>query len=480
MYQFSTPLFDQLLLHTKKKPISLHVPGHKDGHLLSINLDARYKIFKELLTIDATELIGLDDLHSPSGPILESERLLAEAYGAKKSYFLVNGSTVGNLAMILSMVKENDDVLVQRNCHKSILNGISLAKGRPIFLSPEYDEDWLVSNDVSYETLKKGIELYPNAKTLILTYPNYYGMTYDLGKLIRLAHDHNITVLVDEAHGAHFIGSKHFPQSAIELGADLVVQSAHKTLPAMTMGAYLHINNQRVSNVEVEYYLTILQSSSPSYLIMASLDIARSYVSTYSELDFAYLTGKIKEFKKQIECIKGIRVLTYRKGLCDPLKMTIQTTSELTGFEIQARLEKSGIYTELADPYNVLFVLPLLKNKMDYPFDRIVKAMKQALIDVEDKGIQKHTFVYQQKVAAIEVNETERKKLKKKLVPLDSAMNQICADVVIPYPPGIPILFPGEKITTFHIEYIKLLLTSGAKFQGTPFLKDGTINVYVT
>ncbi len=275
--QNRTPLFDALCKHSNPNPISFHVPGHKSGTIFN---QQQNNYYQEILRIDATELSGLDDLHSPEGVIKEAEELLADLYQVKKSFFLVNGSTVGNLAMILSVCEKDDVILVQRNCHKSVLNALKLAKAHPVFIDPDYNQDWKTATGVSKEIVERAISLYPQAKALCLTYPNYYGMVYDLKSIIELAHVHHIPVLVDEAHGPHFILGDPFPETAIQLGADMVVHSAHKTLPAMTMGSYLHINSNRINSDKVRDYLQMLQSSSPSYVIMASLDLARNYLAS--------------------------------------------------------------------------------------------------------------------------------------------------------------------------------------------------------
>ena len=310
--------------------------GHKNGLLFSEKAKAS---FKELLKLDVTELTGLDDLHAPEGVIMESEQLLAELYGVQTSYFLVNGTTVGNLAMIMATINDGDTVLVQRNCHKSVQNGLKLVNANPVFLSPEFDEDWNVAGGLSYETCYSAITAFPDAKALIVTYPNYYGMVYELKRVITLAHEYGIPVLVDEAHGAHFIAGSIFPVSAVELGADVVVQSAHKTLPAMTMGSFLHFNSKLISEDLIKDYLHMLQSSSPSYPIMASLDLARSYLGTLSNAELLSLKNQITNFKKQLATINGIRVLDYSGGQGDLLKVTIQSTSADSGFDLQKKLK---------------------------------------------------------------------------------------------------------------------------------------------
>src|SRR5574342_473859 len=196
MKQTRTPLFDQLIKHNQKSPISFHVPGHKFGEVF---LEKGQSFFSDILKLDATEITGLDDLHSPEGVILEAEELLADLYRTQKSFFLINGSTVGNLSMILSAINENDLVLVQRNSHKSIMNGIKLAKANPVFISPDFNMEYKVAGGLNIDDIKSAINQYPDAKALILTYPNYYGLTYDLKSIIDLAHTHGIPVLVDEA-----------------------------------------------------------------------------------------------------------------------------------------------------------------------------------------------------------------------------------------------------------------------------------------
>ncbi len=476
MKQQKTPLYDEIVLHKKRKPISFHVPGHKNGQIFPKEAEASYK---ELLKLDVTELTGLDDLHDPEGVIKNSEQLLAELYGVQSSSFLVNGSTVGNLAMIMASINDADTVLVQRNCHKSIQNGLQLVNANPVFLNPEYDQEWKVAGGLSYQTVQSAIEAYPAAKALIVTYPNYYGMVYDLERIITLAHQHGIAVLVDEAHGAHFIAGTIFPKSAVDLGADIVVQSAHKTLPAMTMGSFLHFNSELISVDVLNNYLHILQSSSPSYPIMASLDLARSYLGTLSDSDLVYLEKQITTFRKQLSNIAGIKVLEYASGQGDFLKITIQSTSADSGFDLQTKLEEQGIFAELADPFNVLLVAPLLKDGQSYPFAEVIEKVSQAVSPVLLES-EKHKFKYYHKkqLSRLELSYKEMKNRRKHKVPLSNAIGEIAAEMIVPYPPGIPLLFPGEIITGKDIEHVQWLLNKGTKFQGGESLKQGFIYVY--
>ncbi|PLR93326.1 aminotransferase class I/II-fold pyridoxal phosphate-dependent enzyme [Bacillus sp. T33-2] len=475
MNHFETPLLNQLLVHKQKNPISFHVPGHKFGEIFPIQ---GHTYFKDILRLDATEITGLDDLHAPEGAILEAEKLLAGLYKVKKSFFLINGSTSGNLAMIMGTVKEEDKVLVQRNSHKSIMNGIRLAKARPVFLGPEYNPDWAVTGGVSIETIRKAIQMHPDAKAVILTHPNYYGMVYDLKKIIDLAHQNGIPVLVDEAHGVHFIAGEPFPASAVSLGADVVVQSAHKTLPAMTMGAFLHYNSSLIPMQQINYYLQVLQSSSPSYPIMASLDAARSYLGTFKVDDKSYLLDEIEAFKHNLKDLDGIRLLSSDRT--DPLKMTMQSTNGLSGFALQKLFEAEGVYTELADPANVLFVLPLLKKGMDYRFVQASKKIAHAVKQIPPgRKKREKLYVKNEEISTLEINYKSMDRLPTETVLLKESAGRISAEMIIPYPPGIPLCFPGEMITTEKLEMLNYLKNAGARFQGAQHLDAGKVSVFI-
>lgn len=477
MDQNRYPIYETLLSHIKMKPISYHVPGHKNGMLVQEMSWNNY--FSHILKLDVTELNGLDDLHSPEGMIKEAELLLTDFYRTKQSYFLVNGSTVGNLTMIMAVLKEDDEVLVQRNCHKSVLNGISLVKARPVFLQPDFHEDWGVAGGISSSVVEEALSFYPHANAIILTYPNYYGMINDLESIIEIAHQHNIPVLIDEAHGAHFAAGNHFPPSAVKLKADAVVQSAHKTLPAMTMGAYLHINSDRIDKGSIRKYLSILQSSSPSYPIMASLDLARHYLASFTKEDEQYTLEKIASFRSELMNIKGIKLLQFQDGKGDPLKITIQSETALSGFELQEQLEKKGVFTELADPYNVLFVFPLLKQGTDFPMEQTVQLVKEAVSSYEMNRVKTEKPKFRKtSITKVELNEEQMKKMHSAEVPLSMAVGQISAQMVIPYPPGIPLLYPGERITEDDLNLLRLLLDKGARFQQGENLIKGFITIY--
>ncbi|MFL6561309.1 MAG: aminotransferase class I/II-fold pyridoxal phosphate-dependent enzyme, partial [Bacillus sp. (in: firmicutes)] len=376
--------------------------------------------------------------------------------------------------------EEGKKVLVQRNCHKSILNGLSLAKAVPIFLEPEINQEWKVPTGIDLETVRESIKLYPDAKALILTYPNYYGMGFELQEIINEAHLHHIPVLIDEAHGPHFTLGGPFPPSALQLGADIVVQSAHKILPAMTMGSYLHINSDLINRNKVQEYLAMFQSSSPSYPIMASLDLARSYLGTYNQKDITFLLNQIKHFKAELAKIPAIKVLDYPNDNGDPLKITLQSRCGLNGFELQRRLEEVSIFTELADPNNVLFILPLLKNKQGFPWAETVLKIKQVLDGLSVNYSYEELEAAREKISTLAITFKEMDKLAMREVPISEAFEEVCAETIIPYPPGIPLLLKGERITKNKLSQLTLLLKTGARFQGGSSLNEERIKTFIT
>lgn len=455
--QNSRPLVSKLIQFHGKQPYSLHVPGHKNGHLSHLPNE-----IKAALSFDYTELEGLDDLHAPTDSIKLAEDLLTSLHNTYKSYFLVNGSTVGNLAMIYATCEPNDYVIIQRNCHKSIFNAITLRGAKPIYLTSEWDSHTKTTVGVCPNLLKQTVEKYNNIKVVVLTSPNYYGVEVKhLQELIAYCHTKNIIVLIDEAHGAHFGTIEGIPPSALTYGADVVVQSAHKTLPAMTMGAFLHVNSKRINIEKIKLFLTMLQSSSPSYLIMASLDDARYYKATYHKHDFTYFMEQRDAFIRSLEKNNRLTVITTD----DPLKIMIRH-QRMSGFALQTAMARYHVYSELADNYQVLLVLPLLKEGVNYPFTRIAEAIQQAA-EITGKSYYQHDAPVIVKPASSEpkYSVTEALAAPSSYVSFNEAIGRIAAETVTPYPPGIPLLLAGELITEEVIASLKQLCQQGAYFQ---------------
>ncbi|WP_420977334.1 aminotransferase class I/II-fold pyridoxal phosphate-dependent enzyme [Bacillus vallismortis] len=473
----NTPLYKALIQHARRHSHSFHVPGHHNGDVF---FDDAKSLFGPLLTIDVTELTGLDDLHHPSGIIKEAQELVSQLYRSTESFFLVNGTTVGNLAMILSVCEPGDIILVQRNCHKSVFHAVDMAGAEPVYLAPDIDAAMHVPTHVPLKTVKEALAAYPGAKGLVLTHPTYYGHSADLTEIISEAHHYGIPVLVDEAHGAHFILGKPFPSSALTMGADIVVQSAHKTLPAMAMGSYLHLNSSRVDRNRVAEYLNRLQSSSPSYPIMASLDIARAYVQHIIEEQKLFdILQRIQLLKQTFDSLRNAEAVKPAdpRMITDPLKLTFRSKRGHSGYTLQNILERANIFTELADENQVLFVLPLGGN-------RRISAETIKFIDEEiEKTPPDQVYVSGEwatrPVTVLPYQKKELQTFKKEYVDIDEAAGRLNAEDVIPYPPGIPMIMAGERMTKESVQKLSRLISMKMHVQGNTKIKEKQLLVYI-
>jgi arginine/lysine/ornithine decarboxylase len=477
MNKHNAPLFERLIKHAGGKHVSLHVPGHKSGQGLEASARPYYEA---VLQLDVTEISGLDDLHHPEEAILEAQRLAADCFGAEETYFLVNGSTVGNLAMILSVCRRGELLLVQRDVHKSVIHGLMLAGARAVFLNPEVDPETGLTLGLQAEAVEQALGKYPEAKGLLVTRPSYYGTAMPLEPIVRLLHDLEKPLLVDEAHGAHFGFHPALPQSALSYGADAVVQSTHKLLTSMTMGAMLHVQGDLIERKEIKLYLTMLQSSSPSYPLMASLDLSRMQMHTKGEELLEQGIAVVKQFKLRMRDLSRFKLLTLDEANTiisqDPFKVILKDREgRMSGFELKDALEARGCFVELADPQAVLLVFSLASTQEDV--SRLIAALEEIGRDqdgLERDPINSNTnampalsysavrglsdpvsfdeHVYRQKGTA--------------LLPLEETVGQLSAEMIVPYPPGIPVLCPGERISEEVVRYLNRLVALGARIHG--------------
>lgn len=466
------PLFEALIAHKRLKGNAFHVPGHKQqaGWL---NEEANSH-FVELLTLDVTELSDTDDLHHPQGPLAEAQRLAADCYQSEDTSFLVGGSTVGNLAMILGTSNPDEVFIVQRNVHKSIIHGLMLAGARAVLLPPLIDPISGLATVPSETLLEAALSRYPEAKAVIVSSPNYYGMSANLGPLVELAHDRKIPVLVDEAHGPHFGFHPLFPASALQAGADVVVQSTHKMLSAMTMGAMLHMQGSLIRKPAVKQALRMVQSSSPSFPLLASIDLARQQLHTTGAATFQPALEAVELVISQLS-ETPFRALGYdlyanSELAYDPLKMVLfDESGRLSGFELRDELLHHHCVAEMADSRYVVMAFGTGSKQADG------KALFNALIEIAKKTrtlaikqpaklIRKHGHNLAHSVSeAVAFSREERRT---RAIKLEDCEGYESAEWIIPYPPGIPVLFPGEIITSEIIEQLRYWQHSGAQIQG--------------
>lgn len=478
------PLLEALQRYTRQSPVSLHVPGHKWGRGLLPQAEA----LRDVMQIDATELNGLDDLHHPEGVIREAQRLAASCFGAEETCFLINGSTVGNLAAVLSTCRPGDLLIVQRNVHKSVLHGLMLAQARAVFVSPAMDPDSGLAGAIEVESIREAIERYPQAKGVLVTSPNYYGLGSDIRRIADAVHEAGMILIVDEAHGAHYGFHPELPESALAGRADLVIQSTHKMLSAMTMGAMLHMQGNLVERQRVRQCLAMLQSSSPSYPIMASLDASRCLLQTEGELWLDRALDVVRRAEGLISELAWASLLHAEQSLAcatkDPFKIALRDgTGKLSGFELRDELEQRGIMAEMADPDYVLLVFSLSSQESD------ALRLGEALTNIGDvhqlnggksahdrrtdySGAKSSSEAISQPVSFAMFPSEEMED-----IPLTDAVGRICGEMLIPYPPGIPIVYPGEILSESKIREIRHWSDAGAKFQGAGEREIRTIRV---
>lgn len=468
--QNRTPFFDAVQSYIAKHRAGLHMPGHMGGE----GIHPRLKEFwgPNVFLSDLTEVEGLDYLHHPVGVVKEAQDLAAEAYGAVASFFLVNGSTVGNQAMILSACAPNDRVIVQRNSHRSLYGALILNELRPVYLEAQEDPLLRFQTFPSKKTFARTLREYPEAKTVFLTNPNYFGISSDIASYVEKAHEEGRCILVDEAHGSHFHFHPDLPLSAVDAGADMVVQSTHKTLSGLTQTSMLHLGSHRIDKDLVRATLTILESSSPSYLLMTALDVARMQMATNGHDLLQRAIDMAEAARKRINAIDGLRAPGRERAGSDTVydadltKLVVHVADlGLTGFQVEKLLnDEYNVEIELSDLENILAFVTI--GTQQESIDSFIAALED--IARKRKG-KPSTLTPPPPIPAIPemvLFPFEAYYAKRVKVRMEDAAGRICAELVTPYPPGIPIAVPGEVMTRECVEYMVYMRNHGADLQG--------------
>ena len=472
--QKSTPLLHALITHQGLERISAHVPGHKNGRGLS-SAFARYAGLAARL--DATELPGLDDLHHPAGVIEQAQQLAAQAFGSDETYFLVAGSTGGNLASILAVVDPFDVVLVGRNAHQSVWNALELAHAQKVAVTPQWDQYGIVGG-LSPDAVQHAIALFKGAKALVVTSPTYDGLISDLPRIVQLAHEADMIVIVDEAHGVHLPFHHDLPVSGIAAGADIVVHSAHKMGTGFTQTGLLHVQGPRVDRQRLQRMLRMVQSSSPSYLLMASLDAMRSQLACCGEQLLDCSLQDLHVQKRRLQEIGKDIVLDYGStSLQDPFKWIVQADAlQMSGWELERALREGyGIYSEYAAAHHVLLAWSYANSarEMEKAADALL-ALGKDLPDAVPHKSREPNFTARL-ISDLMPPLTRKERDQGTDLPLQEAVGYRAADSVTVYPPGIPLLLPGERFRQEHIEILTPVLDNGNRVDGVT--KDGCYKV---
>lgn len=481
--QNETPLFDALMEYVNRETIPFHVPGHKKG----VGVDSQFKKFigDNPFKIDVTVFNLVDSLHHPTGPIKEAQALAADAYGADATFFSIHGTSGAIQAMIMSVVGEGDTIIVPRNVHKSVTAGIILSGAIPVYMQPELDKTLGIANGVLPETVEKTLRENPHAKAVLIINPTYYGVSTDLKSIADIVHSYDIPLIVDEAHGPHLKFSDRLPMSAMEAGADLCSQSTHKIIGAMTQGSLLHVRTKYVDIERVQAIMNLLQTTSPSYILMASLDTSRRQIALEGEELLEYAINLAEETRERINKIPGF--YCYGKELLgnpgvfaiDPTKICITCRNlGITGFDLDMILSnKYHIQMELSDLYNVLAVGSFGDTKDN--MDKLIEALTEISSEYMNKEKRKSDFLDIPDIPKQVLIPREAFNGQKTSVPLDDSVGQVSGEFLMAYPPGIPILCPGEVITEEIVQYVNDLKKTGLYVQGTEDPKVENIKVVV-
>ncbi|MEW9094579.1 MAG: aminotransferase class V-fold PLP-dependent enzyme [Clostridiaceae bacterium] len=459
------PLIEGVLKYLKEKNINFAMPGHKNGEGFLTTIEGK-EFMDNLIHFDITEVDGVDNLHNAEGIIKESSELLSQLYGSEKSYFLVNGSTSGNMIMIFSSFEEGDKVIIDRNCHKSIFNGIIMRKLKPIYIDNIIDKKFNAPFSINMEHFFQCIKESSDAKGIILTYPNYYGVCCPLDMIIKEAKKYNMKVLVDSAHGAHFGMNPNLPKSAVKLGADMVVVSSHKTLPSFTQTAFLHVNNKEDID-KANFYFSSFSSTSPSYLFLCSMDYARYYLSEFGYESYNRLINVMEKYKHKINKIEGINIIDKNYVQSEygyDLDITRYVLSLDKGHNsnlLLSHLRENKIQCEMSDTFNCILIFSPFNTEDQ--FKHLYEVLEKCdLSKFENKSIDLvNNHIPESIIAPYEALD-----MKKKKVELNKSIGSICGENITPYPPGIPVIMMGELIDKEVIDMLKYYKEHGLDIIG--------------
>lgn len=448
-------LHDKLNYYSKEDYYPFHMPGHKRNTDLMGSLNP--------YSIDITEIDGFDNLHDAQGVIRDSMNRAAKLYHSDYTFYLVNGSTAGILTGISACTNKGDKILLARNCHKSAYHGVFLNELKPEYLYPQYDDERGIQCGYSAKYIEEMLKTHPDTKLIVLVSPTYEGVVSEIKEICKSAHKRGIPVLVDEAHGAHFTFHHAFPTSAVDLGADIVIQSVHKTLPAFTQTALIHVNSRLVEISRVKTYLGIYQTSSPSYILMSGIDKCIDLIERQGKELFENLIKALYNFYKEMGKLKHLRVIDYEGR--DLSKIIISTReTNMTGSELYDILLKNyKLQMEMEQADYVLAMATV--GDTEAAFERLATA----LLEIDSK-LAKETEQVQVSYAPVKavpvLLQHEAFVCTKVKCELNQCEDKIAGEFVNLYPPGIPILVPGERINHDVIRRIQDYIDAGLSIKG--------------
>ncbi|NEP08839.1 MAG: aminotransferase class I/II-fold pyridoxal phosphate-dependent enzyme [Symploca sp. SIO2C1] len=479
--QTAVPLLKTLQASAQRHHAPFYTPGHKRGQ--GIPQPLADWLGKSVFQADLPELPELDNLFAPTGVIQKAQQLAAEAFGAHKTWFLVNGSTAGVMAAILATCSTGDKIILPRNIHQCAIAGLVLSGAVPVFINPEYDPSAYLANSITPAAVAGALEQHPDAKAVMMVYPTYHGVCGDVRAIAQLAHQYNIPLLVDEAHGPHFAFHPELPPSALSCGADIAVQSTHKVLGAMTQASMLHLQGNRIDAQKLSKVLQLVQSTSANYLLLASLDAARQQMALYGEQLMNRTLQLANKARNHISQIPNLSVLEaantpgFRALDCTRLTVTVSDLG-LSGFEVDQMFHQQlGVTAELPTLQHLTFLISLGNTEGD--IEQLVQAFTTitqdnylsratgSLQNVLQKWSEQLLFIHPSSfILCPAISPREAFFAPTETIPVEKTSDRISAELICPYPPGIPALMPGEMINPAAIEYLQQVLTLGGEVTG--------------
>ena len=461
-------LYERLEAYSRSDAYGFHMPGHKRNPEIAQRTGVHLPY-----EIDITEITDFDDLHHAEGIIKEAEEDAARLYHSAETHFLVNGSTVGILSAILGVTHRGDTILVARNCHKSVYHAIELNGLHPVYLYPGYEIREQMNTEVSVDDVKSALEANPEIRAVVLVSPTYDGVVSDIEAIAAAVHANGVPLIIDEAHGAHFGFHSYFPESAVKSGADLVINSLHKTLPSLTQTALIHINGELVDRERVRRYLHMLQSSSPSYVLMASIDACIQLLKNEETELFEQYVEWLDEARTELKKMKQLRLIETEHYDRSKILISVADT-ELTSHELSRRLrEDYHLEMEMTAGKYVLAMTSVGDTKEG--FDRLVNAL--LAIDGELDGTKQEPVLHQvdDNAAAqtkplpnarIIYNPETARELSGTFLSWQQAIGHVALEYAYLYPPGCPLTVPGERVSQEVADMLQWYYEQGFDIEG--------------
>ncbi len=477
--QVNAPIYEALRRFRRMRVVPFDVPGHKRGRG---NMELTEFLGEDCMNVDVNSMKPLDNLCHPVSVIRDAEELAAEAFGAANAFFMVGGTTSAVQSMIMYACKSGDKIIMPRNVHRSAINALILCDAVPVYVNPDVNNELGIALGMSVKQVEEAINANPDAKAVLVNNPTYYGICSDLKRITELAHSKGMLVLVDEAHGTHFYFGDNFPVTAMAAGADLASVSMHKSGGSLTQSSFLLLGD-RINADYMRQIINLTQTTSASYLLLSSLDISRKRLALNGREIFAETVEMAEYARSEINSIGGY--YAYSKELINGDSIYDFDVSKLSVYTLPIGLAGIEVYDLLRDEYDIQIEFGDIGNILAYisvgDRKRDIERLISALYEIRRRFGKEATGMLSQEYVNPIVTETPRKAFyaDKESVPLEIAVGRICSEFVMCYPPGIPILAPGELITEEIIDYIKYAKEKGCSMTGTEDINIERLNVIV-